>query len=45
MWTSTNLKIPIRKVSFAYRDFVDVKIVEIAKKLEIGDVDSTDRAL
>ena len=37
LWTSTNLEIPIRKVNFAYRDFVDMKIVEIAKKLEIGD--------
>ena len=45
MWTSRNLKILIRKVSFAYRDFVDVKIVEIAKKLEIRGVDSTNRAL
>ena len=45
MWTSKNIKIPVRKVSFAYRDFVDVKIVEIAKKLEIGRVDSTNRAL
>ena len=45
LWTITNIKIPIRKVSFAYRDFVDVKIIEIAKKLEIGGVDSTNTAL
>ena len=34
LWTRTNLKKQIRKVSLAYRDFVDVKILEIAEKLE-----------
>ena len=43
--TRTNLKIPIRKVSHAYTDFVDSKIVEIAKKMRIGGVGSTNRAL
>ena len=28
-----NLKIPIRKVSLAYKDFVNEKIVEIEKKV------------
>ena len=32
LWTKTNLEIPIRKVSLDYRDFLDVKIVEIANK-------------
>ena len=45
VWKITNIKIPFRKMSLAYRDFVNVKTVEIAKKVEIGGVDSTNRAL
>ena len=33
LWTRMNLKIPIRKVSLAYNDFVNEKIVEIEKKV------------
>ena len=43
--TKKKQKVPIRKVSLAYRSFVEVKIVKIAKNYEKRGLGRMNRAL